>query len=160
MSKLSRTDAQAQGRRLQSVIPSAFPKATADEMRAEVVGSLVRNCVDVAHASRTVTMVLDSSPDPKNLIAEIRRCAAETQDRQQILPDGCERCLMSPDPNTGAPRWSAHVYGEKRGYSCAIRCSCERGRWLERRDQERMAEVRKPKPQADLMRIAAGDSDE
>jgi hypothetical protein len=157
MKKLSRTDAQAQARRLQSS-PMLAPQS--DEGRKEIVDCLLRNCVDVEHAARAMTALLDNCTDPRSLTAELKRAAADTLNMPQSLPDGCERCEILPDPNTGAPRWSAHVYGEKRGYSCAIRCSCERGQWLERRDQERMAEVRKPKPQEDLMRIAAGDVDE
>lgn len=160
MKKLSRTEAQSQARRLQSS-PMLAPQS--DEGRKEIVDCLMRNCLDVEHASRTMTHLLDNATDPRNLTAELRAAAEATRNVPQALPDGCPRCNLEPDPITKAPRWMAHVPGERNGYSCAVRCDCARGRWLARRDQERatqqpMEEPRKGGMQpADFARLAAGD---
>jgi hypothetical protein len=164
MKKLSRTDAQAQGRRLQAN-PMLAPQSK--EGVTEIVDCIMRNCRDVEHAVRTMTAVLDNCTDPRNLTAEIKRAAGEALNVPQALPDGCEVCHLEPDPLTGAARWMAHVPGERKGYSCAVRCTCARGQWLSRRDQERSADhlARKPEAKhehpadADWARKAAGDSE-
>lgn len=165
MKKLSRTDAQAQGRRLQAN-PMLAPQSI--EGVKEIVDCIMRNCQDVEHASRTMSQVLDNCRDPRNLTAEIKAAAVETLRIPQAVPGGCEVCRLEPDPLTGAARWMAHVPLERNGYTYAVRCSCARGQWLKRRDQERETEqqcARQPEGRhehpadADVMRIAAGDRD-
>jgi hypothetical protein len=162
MKKLTRNDAQAQARRLQSS-PMLAPQSA--EGRTEIVECILRHCADVEHAARAMTHVLDNCTDPRNLTAEIRSAAETTANTPQTLPPGCEACRLEPDPMTGAERWMAHIPGERNGYSCAVRCTCERGDWLLRRDEEKRAidpgvrQPRRPVLSQDLMRIAAGDAE-
>jgi hypothetical protein len=161
MKTLSRSDAQAQGRRLQAS-PALAPQS--EDGRKEIVDCLLRNCVDVEHARRTMTYLLDNCEDPRNLTAALRSAAESTRNVQQALPDGCDRCRLDPDPQTKAPRWMAHVPEDRGLVSCAVRCDCARGQWLSRRDRERQndqPEVPKRDMQpADFGHRSAGERDE
>lgn len=74
----TREQARKHGERLQAGIPSAFPAASVEIMRREVVECLLRNCRDDSHVERTVTRVLEAAENPRNLLAAITRAARET----------------------------------------------------------------------------------
>jgi hypothetical protein len=164
MSKLTRDIARKQAKRLQSS-PVLVPQA--DDGMTEILDCLQRHCRDGAHAERTMTRLLDSAKNPRNITAEIARCAAETREKQaEPLPDRCASC---------PPGDRVIVDGPK--YSSVGRCGCARGEALKARDAAAWAELTKtrkidsPEPQsrempraghehpadADWQRRAAGD---
>jgi hypothetical protein len=157
MKKLNRETARAQAKRLQSS-PMLAPQS--DDGRKEIIDCLMRNCDDAEHAESTMTQVLDNCDDPRNLTAEIRAAAVATLHRSESVPDGCDVCRLMPDPLTGAARWMAHVPFERNGYSYAVRCNCERGRWLKRRDHERGSAVPKQEQRRGFAHVGAGVQDE
>lgn len=53
---------------------------------------------------------------------------APAKDVKRPLPPGCKVCHGHP--------W---VSGEINGHECAMRCDCERGKYLRARDKERRA---------------------
>jgi hypothetical protein len=122
------------------VIPVHRPAT--EQAAKDWVDTLTRHCRDNEHAERAMTRFIETVKDTENPIAELIAVINETIQRGQP-PDGCERCSLGPDPNTGAARWSAHVAGERGGYTVAMRCrgidgkGCARGQWLEVKDRER-----------------------
>ncbi len=137
--KLERKEAQTQAKRLQSC-PMLAPQT--DDGRKEIVDCLMRHCQSVEHAVAVMTQVLDDALEVKGPItAWIASIARRTQ-HAEVAPDGCWRCEIGPDVETGEMRWAVHVPTEWKGYTCAGRCSCVRGRWLAGKDQERRRESR------------------
>lgn len=154
MKRLSRDDAKAQAKRLQSS-PMLSPQS--DDGRREIVDCLMRHCESVEHAARAMTALLDNCTDPRNLTAELRSAAVSTAYEHQVIPDGCSVCYLEPDVTTGEARWYAHVSKERNGYTCAVRCGCARGQWLKRRDQERRQVEKPAKVQQSRKLTGAGD---
>jgi hypothetical protein len=75
------------------------------------------------HARRIVDSLLAQSQFFPT-VAEILTTAEQIEGDE--LPAGCRECRGDP--------W---ITGERSGVSCAVRCSCERGRYLAARDAEK-----------------------
>lgn len=127
MKNLSRTNAAAQARRLQAN-PALAPQS--DEGRREVVDCILRHCIDVEHAARTMTQVLDSAADARSLTAEISAAAAATRVIAFDLPTPCQSC---PDGD-----W---VRIDRAGISSVARHDCPRGIALRNRDRKAWNEL-------------------
>jgi hypothetical protein len=134
--KLTREQARKEGARLQASVMLA-PQS--DEGRREIVDCLLRNCQDARHAAEVITAVLDDAIRPQNLTAEIAAIARRCQ-HPELAPPGCDLCALGEDLGTGAMRWAPFVSIRIRGYECAQRCTCARGRWLASKDEEREQE--------------------
>lgn len=131
--ELTRESARRQAMRLQS---SALLAPKSDEGRTEIIDCIMRHCQSAEHAELVMTAVLDGSIDVKNMTAEIAAVAKRTR-KAEVPPNGCERCAIDPDINTGESRWSPYVSVSRNGCAFARRCDCARGRWLAAADRAR-----------------------
>lgn len=131
--KLTREIARQELARLASN-PMLFPQSA--EGKTELLDCLMRNCADAEHCAEVMTALLDTVEDPRSITASIATIASRTR-RPDQAPPGCEQCYAGDDVTTGAAIWLPFVSVEIRGYSCARRCSCARGRWLAERDRDR-----------------------
>jgi hypothetical protein len=162
MPALTRAIAQQVAARI-AAAPALLPQTP--EGRTELVDAIMRHCGDSIHANSVMTELLDSSLNPVNLIAEIAAIANRTR-RPEQPPPGCNRCYFGEDLATKTITWLPYVSLTIRGYGCARRCSCPRGRWLSAKDSERENEVSLPPQkkrefvpaaQIDVKAVAAGD---
>lgn len=164
MSKLNRIDAIKQAKRLQSC-PMIAPQT--DEGRREIVDCLVRHCQSAEHADSVMTRFLDEALKVEGPVTAALANIARQVPSGEEAPAGCERCFSGKNPVTGEKLYAHHVGRDvPGGYSVAVRCSCERGRWLASREQGNGAGAgsdRKPATRhehandADWAKRAAGD---
>jgi hypothetical protein len=133
MQALTREHAQRIAARI-AAAPVLLPQTA--EGRTELVNALLRHCGDVDHAERTMTEMLDNSPDVHNVVAELAIIARRIR-TPELAPPGCAVCSLGPDPITGAARWLPYVSMDRGGCAFAGRCTCERGHWLSARDAQR-----------------------
>ncbi len=154
---LTRELARKEAARLQAS-PMLAPQS--DEGRREIVDCLMRHCTDEEHARAVMTELLDSVERPQSITAEIATIARKTLHRD-CPPPGCHLCCMGEDPITGAVRWASHVSVDVRGYPCARRCTCQRGRWLADCDRQQQPETPRPTlamaKAADFKLLAGGE---
>jgi hypothetical protein len=147
---------RAQCKRL-SAAPMIEPRTI--EGKREWIDALLRNCQSDEHVTTTMTAFLETVTNYQNPIAEICRVARAMQ-RPASIPSGCNRCAIGRD-SAGEMCWAAHVPVERNGLSCAVRCDCQRGTWLARKDAERLnVPERKPPTKlepVDFAKLAAGD---
>lgn len=145
-----------------AAVPVLMPTTT--DGKREIREALLRHCQSNEHATATVTAFLENSIECRNIVAELVQIARASR-RADDPPPGCDRCWLGPDPYTGEARWAAHVQVNRNGFECAVRCTCERGKWLaaESSKPHGKAERGQPKMQqpsaADFGRRAAGDRD-
>lgn len=118
-----------------SVTPLFAPKTR--QAGEDWLNTLMCHCQSNDHAERVMTQFLENCTEAKNPLAEIVIIARETE-RHDEPPPGCSECELGPDETTGEMRWAAHIGGERNGVSCAVRCVCDRGKWLLAKDVERM----------------------
>jgi hypothetical protein len=145
-----------------SSLPSLEPKTK--EGKREIIDALLRNCQSNLHVGEVITRFLEHEENPYNVIAALIRIAWETR-RPDEAPPGCDSCALGPDEFTGEMRWTAWIGKDRSdGISYAVRCCCERGRWLRERDLL-TAKPKAPakakhehKADADWQRMAAGDT--
>lgn len=112
-----------------------------DEGRREIVDCLQRHCQNAEHAAAVMTRVLDSAMEVKGPITAWIAATARDTGAGERAPDGCWRCEIGPDVETGEMRWANHVPTEWKGYTCARRCLCERGKWMAAKDKARASEA-------------------
>lgn len=133
--KLTRQQAQQQVFRL-TANPMLTPQS--DDGLKEIVDCLLRHCESIEHAEATMTAFLDSSPNPRNVTAELA-AAAKLAKSGPSLPDGCDLCRYR-EPLTGLIKYRSHISVVVRGYESSKRCACPRGQALEAADRRRDAE--------------------
>jgi len=133
--KLTRSEAQEQAARLMAC-PMLAPQSP--EGRREIVDSLLRHCVDQAHAERTMTRFLDTAADIRGALTAVLTQTAEETRKGPVLPDGCPECWTGVDPATGKDTWAPYPRMRTiRGCDYSQRCTCARGAWLAANDKAR-----------------------
>lgn len=110
------------------------------EWAREWLNVLMRNCQSDEHAAQTMDRFITETVTCENPLATFASLARSGW-KSDVPPPGCSECELGADIDTGEMRWAPHVMGERNGYTYAMRCKCERGRWLYSRDAERKAGI-------------------
>jgi hypothetical protein len=90
------------------------------------VDAFERHCANETHAKRVIDSLIETCQFYPRIAEIVTMCKAIDPLEGGVLPPGCAKC--------GGEAW---VAGEINGHECAMRCDCERGKYLRARDRER-----------------------
>lgn len=109
-------------------IPKNLPGAPdSDSDKKLYLGAFEKHARSESHAQRVIDSIVESAVFYPKIPELIEACEYISGDN---LPTGCPICH-------GEPWISGTKKFKGREYDCAVRCSCERGKYLLARDRER-----------------------